>query len=129
MQTRCTSCTFIMQVLPVVQDACCAGAGLLAGNYVGTVAAALRMPGAFRARLMVPAHLLLLAALLAQTARLDRERHTATAIATFYRGIWNLFYAGARQPLSPVCWSVHLVVTNACVEAMWACMRRALHCQ
>lgn len=86
-------------VWPVLQDACPAGAGLLAANYVGAVAAALRMPGAFRARLMVPAHLLLLAALLAQTARLDRERHTAPAIATFYRGIWNLFYTGARQPL------------------------------
>ena len=71
-----------------------AGAGLLAANYVGAVAAALRMPSAFRPRLMVPAHLLLLAALLAQTARLDRGNHTAPAIATFYRGIWNLFYAG-----------------------------------
>ena len=81
-----------------MHDACHAGAGLLAANYVGAVAAALRMPGAFRARLMVPAHLLLLAALLAQTARLDRERHTAPAIATFYRGIWNLFYTGKGPP-------------------------------
>ena len=79
---------------------------MLAANYVGAVAAALRMPGAFRARLMVPAHLLLLAALLAHTARLDRERHTAPAIATFYRGIWNLFYAGERQASPTPCGSM-----------------------
>jgi len=76
----------------------CAGAGLLAANYVGAVTAALRMPGAFNARLMVPAHLLLAAVLAAETTRLDRARHTPQAVAAFYRGVWNLFYAGAPLP-------------------------------
>ncbi len=68
---------------------------------MGAVAAALRMPGAFNARLMVPAHLLLAAALAAETARLDRARHTPQAVAAFYRGVWNLFYAGALPPGRP----------------------------
>lgn len=92
------------------------GAGLLAANYVGAVVAALRLPGAFRARLMVPAHLLLLAALVAQTARLDRARHSPPAIAAFYRDIWNLFYAGA----APGAWCL---ITSTCAYAVIACNR------
>ena len=77
-----------------------AGAGLLAVNYVGAIGAALRLPGAFRGRLMVPAHLALAGVLAAETARFDRSGHTPGAVAAFYRGIWNLFYAGAPSAAS-----------------------------
>ena len=47
------------------------GSGLLLLNYVGAVALALRMPAAFNARLMIPAHALLGLMLVYKTIKLD----------------------------------------------------------
>lgn len=69
------------------------GAGLLLANYAAAVVLALRMPGAFNAALMAPAHAALGAALLAATARLDRAGYAPPAIAAFYKFVWLLFYS------------------------------------
>ncbi|CAI7901213.1 unnamed protein product, partial [Closterium sp. NIES-54] len=68
------------------------GSGLLLANYCGAVAAALLLPHAFRQAVMIPAHLLLAAALVYQTWKLDAAAYTKDAIACFYQFIWNLFY-------------------------------------
>ncbi|CAI5482539.1 unnamed protein product [Closterium sp. Yama58-4] len=68
------------------------GSGLLIANYCGAVAAALLLPQAFRQAVMIPAHLLLAAALVYQTWKLDAAAYTKDAIARFYQFIWNLFY-------------------------------------
>ncbi|CAI5946784.1 unnamed protein product [Closterium sp. NIES-65] len=90
------------------------GSGLLIANYCGAVAAALLLPHvsttghchawvllgvagcgwawAFRQAVMIPAHLLLAAALVYQTWKLDAAAYTKDAIARFYQFIWNLFY-------------------------------------
>jgi homogentisate solanesyltransferase len=65
----------------------------LAATYAAAVALALRMPQAFRVPLMVGAHVLFAAYLFVETARVDAARYSQAAIAAYYRGIWNLFYA------------------------------------
>lgn len=42
---------------------------------------------------MAGAHALFAAYLFLETARVDAAKYTQPAIAAFYRGIWNLFYA------------------------------------
>jgi homogentisate solanesyltransferase len=69
------------------------GAALLMANYAGAVTLGLRMPGVFNSLVMVPAHALLGVALAYQTAKLDAAKYSQTAIAAFYRFIWNLFYS------------------------------------
>jgi homogentisate solanesyltransferase len=76
-----------------VQRVAWLGAGLLLANYAAAVVLALRMPGAFNAALMAPAHAALGAALLAATARLDRAGYAPPAIAAFYKFVWLLFYS------------------------------------
>lgn len=69
------------------------GSGLLLINYIAAIALALRLPASFNALIMVPCHALLAIALTYQTIKLDAAKYGQTAIAGFYRFIWNLFYA------------------------------------
>ncbi|GAB2233038.1 hypothetical protein Droror1_Dr00002251 [Drosera rotundifolia] len=69
------------------------GSGLLLMNYVGSISAALFMPQAFRRGLMIPVHLILAIGLVFQAWLLEQENYTKEAISSYYRFIWNLFYA------------------------------------
>ncbi|GMH08231.1 hypothetical protein Nepgr_010071 [Nepenthes gracilis] len=69
------------------------GSGLLLLNYVGSILAAVFMPQAFNRSLMIPAHIVLALCLVFQAWLLEQENYTKEAISTFYRFIWNLFYA------------------------------------
>lgn len=69
------------------------GSGLLLANYVGAIALAIRMPLAFNAAVMVPAHALFALLLTYQAIKLDAGKYSQSAIAGYYRFIWNLFYA------------------------------------
>ena len=70
-----------------------AGAGLLLANYVAAIILAIRMPGSFRAPVMIGGHAVLALALVLRTAKLESEKYTGPAIQAFYRFIWNLFYS------------------------------------
>ena len=72
---------------------CAAGSGLLAANYLTAITLALRMQHAFRVPLMVGANVLFCIYLWLETARVDAAKYSQPAIAAYYRGIWNLFYA------------------------------------
>ncbi|XP_022872003.1 homogentisate solanesyltransferase, chloroplastic isoform X2 [Olea europaea var. sylvestris] len=69
------------------------GSGLLLINYIGSILVAIYMPQAFKRSLMVAAHLILAVSLTFQTWLLERANFTKDAISSFYRFIWNLFYA------------------------------------
>ncbi|KAJ8900138.1 hypothetical protein K2173_024254 [Erythroxylum novogranatense] len=69
------------------------GSGLLLVNYIGAILAAVYMPQAFRRSLMIPTHSFLAVCLAFQTRVLEKANYTKEAISTFYRFIWNLFYA------------------------------------
>ncbi len=69
-----------------------AATGLLLANYVGAVVLAFRSP-AFNTRLMAGAHALLGVAAVRYAAIANSQGFSKAAIAGFYRGIWNLFYA------------------------------------
>ncbi|KAG6429058.1 hypothetical protein SASPL_107097 [Salvia splendens] len=69
------------------------GSGLLLINYIGSVAAAVYLPQAFKRSLMIPTHATLALCLLFQAWVLERANYTKEAISNFYRFIWNLFYA------------------------------------
>lgn len=70
-----------------------AGSGLLLTNYLAAIILAIRMPGSFRAPLMIGGHAILGLALIGQTVKLESEKYTVPAIQAFYRFIWNLFYS------------------------------------
>ncbi|KAK9664645.1 hypothetical protein RND81_14G058100 [Saponaria officinalis] len=69
------------------------GTGLLLVNYIGSIFAAAYMPQAFRRSLMIPAHTILALCLIFQAWLLDQANYSKDAITSFYRFIWNLFYA------------------------------------
>ena len=69
-----------------------AGAGLLMLNYIGAAVLGLRYPQYFRQWLMIGGHAILGARLLGQLKALESAKFTASAIAAFYRFIWQLFY-------------------------------------
>ncbi|KMS98774.1 hypothetical protein BVRB_3g068510 [Beta vulgaris subsp. vulgaris] len=69
------------------------GSGLLLVNYIGSIAAAIYFPEAFRRSLMIPTHTILAIGLIFQTWLLDQANYSKEAITSFYRFIWNLFYA------------------------------------
>ncbi|KAK9921575.1 hypothetical protein M0R45_030080 [Rubus argutus] len=64
-----------------------------AANYLGSILAASFMPEAFRRSLMIPTHTILALSLIFQTWVLEQASYTKEAIASYYRFIWNLFYA------------------------------------
>lgn len=68
------------------------GSGLLLCNYVLAAVLALSQPAAFRVPLVLGAHGALALALIWQTKVLDAAKYSQTAIAAYYRFIWNLFY-------------------------------------
>ena len=70
-----------------------AGSGLLLTNYLAAIILAIRMPGAFRAPVMIGGHAILAFALIGQTLKLESDKYTVPAIQAFYRFIWNLFYS------------------------------------
>jgi len=72
---------------------CAAGSGLLAANYTTAIVYALRHQHAFRVPLMVGANVLFTIYLWLETTRVDAAKYTQPAIAAYYRGVWNLFYA------------------------------------
>nr|ACS34774.1 homogentisate phytylprenyltransferase [Artemisia sphaerocephala] len=69
------------------------GSGLLLINYIGSIAAALYMPQAFRGSFMVPVHTVLALCLIYQAWVLERAKYTQEAMAGYYRFVWKLFYA------------------------------------
>ncbi|CAL8465199.1 g4734 [Coccomyxa elongata] len=69
------------------------GSGLLALNFAGAIALAIKMPGSFRAPLMIGANLVFMVYLAWRTAMIDKEKYSQAGIAGYYRGVWNLFYA------------------------------------
>ncbi|PWA61375.1 homogentisate phytylprenyltransferase [Artemisia annua] len=69
------------------------GSGLLLISYIGSIAAALYMPQAFRGKFMVPVHTVLALCLIYQARVHERAKYTQEAIAGYYRFVWNLFYA------------------------------------
>ncbi|KAL3147883.1 hypothetical protein ABBQ32_002604 [Trebouxia sp. C0010 RCD-2024] len=70
-----------------------AGSGLLVANYLAAIILAIRMPGSFRAPVMIGGHAVLALALIRQTLKLESDKYTVPAIQAFYRFIWNLFYS------------------------------------
>jgi homogentisate solanesyltransferase len=72
---------------------CSAGSRLLALKYATAIALAIKMPGSFRAPLMIGANLIFMVYLAWRTAKVDGERYSQAGIAGYYRGVWNLFYA------------------------------------
>jgi len=60
---------------------------------VAAIVLAVKLPGSFRAPVMIGGHAVLALALVWQTIKLDSEKYTAPAIQAFYRFIWNLFYS------------------------------------
>ncbi|EFJ08575.1 hypothetical protein SELMODRAFT_229530 [Selaginella moellendorffii] len=69
------------------------GAGLLLTNYIGAVVAAFRFPQVFNTGPMAITHGILGVCLLYQLWLLESAKYSKEAISTFYRFIWNLFYA------------------------------------
>ncbi|XP_057982844.1 homogentisate solanesyltransferase, chloroplastic [Malania oleifera] len=69
------------------------GSGLLVLNYIGSILAAVYLPQAFKRSLMIPVHTILALSLIFQALVLEQANYTKEAISSFYRFIWNLFYA------------------------------------
>lgn len=69
------------------------GSGLLLVNYIGAIVAAIYLPEAFRRSLMIPTHTVLAMCLVYQAWLLEKANYGKDAITSFYRFIWNLFYA------------------------------------
>ncbi|KAG2447805.1 hypothetical protein HYH02_007262 [Chlamydomonas schloesseri] len=67
--------------------------GLLMANYLGAIGLALTYSHAFNVPLMAGAHALLAAILGLRTLKLHASGYSREAVASFYRWIWNLFYA------------------------------------
>eukprot|EP00955_Chlamydomonas_euryale_P051445 354869-Chlamydomonas_euryale.AAC.9 len=67
--------------------------GLLLSNYVGAVYLALSQVGTFNVPVMAGSYGLLGLILVFRAWRLDMAGYTKEAIQSFYRWIWNLFYA------------------------------------
>jgi homogentisate solanesyltransferase len=70
-----------------------AGVGMLLLNYVMAAVFAFKFSGAFNVPLMVGAHALLAVILVMRAAKLGAAGYTKDAVNSFYRWIWNLFYA------------------------------------
>jgi homogentisate solanesyltransferase len=66
---------------------------MLLMNYIGAIVLAFTQPEAFRVPLMIGAHSVLAAVLLVRARKLAADNYSQDAIQTFYRWIWNLFYA------------------------------------
>ena len=69
------------------------GVSLMLLNYVGAVALALTQPGSFNVPVMAGAHSVLAVVLVLRTAKLHAANYTQAAVQSFYRWVWNLFYA------------------------------------
>jgi homogentisate solanesyltransferase len=70
-----------------------AGVGMLLLNYVMAAGFAFKYSDAFNVPVMVGAHAVLAVILLLRTAKLNAAGYTKDAVNSFYRWIWNLFYA------------------------------------
>ena len=88
-----TVCSFGSMRTGSKASSCPAGSGLLAANYITAIVVALRMQHAFRLPVMVGANALFCVYLWIETARVDAGKYSQAAIAAYYRGVWNLFYA------------------------------------
>ncbi|KAG2492443.1 hypothetical protein HYH03_009386 [Edaphochlamys debaryana] len=67
--------------------------GMLLANYLGAVGLAMTFSHAFNVPLMAGAHAILGLVLLLRTLKLHASGYSREAVASFYRWIWNLFYA------------------------------------
>ena len=70
-----------------------AAISLLLAAYGGAIYCAFAMSSDFRTPVMAGAHAVMAAVLLIRGWRLHRAKYTQTAIVSFYRWIWNLFYS------------------------------------
>jgi homogentisate solanesyltransferase len=70
-----------------------AGVGMLLLNYVMAVGFALKFSSHFNMPVMIGAHAVLALILVLRSAKLGAAGYTQTAVNSFYRWIWNLFYA------------------------------------
>ncbi|XP_024026997.1 homogentisate solanesyltransferase, chloroplastic [Morus notabilis] len=66
------------------------GTGMLLLNYVGTIAAAIYMPQAFKRHVVLPVHLILALSLLFQVGKLENANYTKEASEAFYVSLWKL---------------------------------------
>lgn len=66
---------------------------MLLANYVMAATFAFKCAGAFNVPVMVGAHAALALILLLRAAKLGAAGYTQDAVNSFYRWIWNLFYA------------------------------------
>ncbi|WIA37816.1 hypothetical protein OEZ86_014677 [Tetradesmus obliquus] len=69
------------------------GVGMLLLNYVMAVGFALKFSSHFNVPVMIGAHALAAVVLLLRSAKLGAAGYTQAAVNSFYRWIWNLFYA------------------------------------
>ena len=67
--------------------------GILLANYAGAVALAALRPDVFNAPVMAAGHALLALGLTYNARNLDRAQYSRTAITSFYRSVWTLFYS------------------------------------
>ena len=67
-----------------------AGAGLLLANYIGAAVLALRLQHAFNVPVMLGAHGIMAAFLVASVSKLESSDYSQKAIVAFYQAIWNL---------------------------------------
>ena len=67
--------------------------GILLANYAGAVALAALRPDVFNAPVMAAGHALLALGLTYNAWNLDRAQYSRTAITSFYRSVWTLFYS------------------------------------
>ena len=88
-----TSALYILELTLKITMRWFAGSGLLLANYMAAMVLAIRMPGSFRAPVMLGGHAILAFALIGQILKLESEKYTDPAIQAFYRFIWNLFYS------------------------------------
>eukprot|EP00775_Hariotina_reticulata_P007081 gene7081-7294_t len=69
------------------------GVGMLLLNYVMAVVFALRFSSHFNVPVMIGAHVVLALVLLVRSGKLASAGYSQTAVNSFYRWIWNLFYS------------------------------------
>jgi homogentisate solanesyltransferase len=70
-----------------------AGVGMLLLNYLMAGVFAFKFSSSFNVPVMVGAHAVLATILVLRAAKLGAAGYTKDAVNSFYRWIWNLFYA------------------------------------
>ncbi|MEW5314444.1 MAG: hypothetical protein WDW38_005944 [Sanguina aurantia] len=67
--------------------------GLLLTNYIGAAVLSVKFPLLFNAPIMAGGHALLGSILIYRAFKLEADKYTPSAVSSYYRWIWNLFYS------------------------------------